>query len=131
MEAKASEKDLRKFGLVVGCVFCMIGLWPVMFRDESVRLWALAAGATLAMLGGVFPRSLVHIHRGWLLAGLALGWINTRILLGAVYYGLITPIGIARRLIGKNSMRPMLPSEVTTYRTMRESRSRLHMRNQF
>ena len=34
-------RDLRQFGLLVGGVFAVIGLWPVVFRSESPRLWAM------------------------------------------------------------------------------------------
>lgn len=63
--------------------------------------------------------------------GHVLGSINTKIILGIVYYGLITPMGIVMRLMGKDSMHRALAKEATTYRVVRAPRPRQHMRNQF
>lgn len=74
-----SVKQLRSFGLLVGGIFSVIGLWPLIFRDESlrVRIGILAAGLILPAL--LWPRSLGPIYRGWMAMGALLGWINTRI----------------------------------------------------
>jgi hypothetical protein len=45
-------KDLRQFGLLVGGVFTVIGLWPLVFRSESPRLWAKILGGLPIGLGG-------------------------------------------------------------------------------
>lgn len=54
----AANKELRQFGLLVGGVFAVIGLWPVVFRGESPRLWAIILGSLLIVLGGIIPQSL-------------------------------------------------------------------------
>lgn len=131
MKTQTTIKDLRQFGLLVGGVFSVIGLWPVMFRGEDPRLWALVGGATLMLLGATVPQSLRQMHSGWMKVGHVLGTINTRIILGIIYYGLVTPMGIAMRLMGKDSMHRVLMHEATTYRIVRAPRPRHHMRNQF
>jgi len=60
-----------------------------------------------------------------------LGWVNTRILLGVIFYGLITPMGLFLRLLGKDAMRRVLVQEAQTYRIARSPRSHAHMKNQF
>jgi len=131
MNVQATTKDLRHFGLLVGGVFSVIGLWPVVFRGENPRLWALIGGATLMLLGAVVPQSLKQIHAGWMKVGHVLGTINTKIILGIIYYGLVTPMGMVMRLMGKDSMHRVLMQEATTYRVVRAPRPRHHMRNQF
>ena len=131
MNQQHGTKDLRQFGLLVGGVFSAIGLWPVLFRGESPRLWALIAGGLLVMLGAVVPQSLKQIYAGWMKLGHALGWVNTRIILGIIYYGLITPMGVAMRLMGKDPMRLAFKQDASTYRVLRTPRPRHHMRNQF
>ncbi|MBS0155680.1 MAG: hypothetical protein JSS38_13860 [Nitrospira sp.] len=124
-------KDLRNFGLLVGGVFSVIGLWPIVFRGESPRLWALVVGGSLMMLGGIAPRSLKQIHAGWMRVGHVLGAINTKIILGLIYYLLIVPMGMVMRWLGKDSMHRTLDRDVSTYRVVRSPRPRQHMRNQF
>jgi hypothetical protein len=127
----STPKELRQFGLLVGGVFAVIGLWPVVFRGESPRLWAMILGSLLIVLGAVVPQSLKQVHHGWMKVGHVLGSINTRIILGIIYYLLITPMGIVMRLMGKDSMHRALAKETTTYRVVRAPRSPQHMRNQF
>ena len=109
----------------------MIGLWPLLFRGEPMRLWAMGPGVFLIVLGAVLPQVLAPVHKGWMWVGHVLGWINTRILLGVVFYGLVTPIGIVFRLLGKDTMRQAFVKDSPTYRVIKEPRPRTHMKYQF
>lgn len=129
--AQPTQKDLRQFGLIVGGVFSVIGLWPVVFRGESPRLWAMVLGGLLVVLGTVAPQSLTQVHRVWMKIGHVLGSINTKIILGIIYYLLITPMGIVMRLMGKDPMHRAVRENLDTYRVVRTARPRHHMRNQF
>lgn len=131
MDQPASKKDLRSFGLLVGGVFSVIGAWPPLMRGEPFRLWAIGLGGALILLGGVMPSVLAPLHRGWMWIGHILGWINTRILLGIVFYGLVTPTGIVFRLMGKDTMRQAFTQDSPTYRVLRNPRPRGHMKFQF
>jgi hypothetical protein len=92
---------LRSFGLSVGGVLAAIGTLGL------VRGWGLAvlwpgiagAGALLVALGLVAPAWLRPVHAGWMRMAHAVGWFNTRILLGLVYYGMVLPIGLVRRCV--------------------------------
>lgn len=131
MKQPVETKELRHFGLIVGGVFSVIGLWPMIYRGEGVRLWAVILGGILVATGLVLPRSLQSIHRSWMWVGHILGSINTRIILGIVFFGLVTPMGVVMRLLGKDAMRRVLVQEVPSYRVVRGPRPRGHMRNQF
>lgn len=128
---QTTNKELRQFGLVVGGVFSVIGLWPVMFRADSPRLWAMILGSLLIALGAMVPQTLRQVHQGWMKIGHVLGSINTKIILGIIYYLLITPMGIVMRLMGKDPMHRAVGENVDTYRVVRTVRPRHHMRNQF
>lgn len=131
MEQPASKKDLRSFGLLVGAVFGVIGIWPLLFRGEPMRLWAAGLGSILVLLGGVLPGVLAPVHKAWMWVGHILGWINTRILLSIVFYGLVTPMGILFRLMGKDTMRQAFAQDSPTYRVLKKPRPRGHMKYQF
>lgn len=126
-----TDKELRQFGLLVGGVFAVIGLWPLLFRGEPPRLWAMMLGGPLIVLGTVLPQSLKQVHRGWMKVGHVLGSINTKIILGIVYYGLITPMGFVMQVMGKDPLHRAVAKDATTYRVVRGPRPRHHMRNQF
>src|SRR6185369_16519698 len=104
MMRKTDAAQLRKFGLLVGGIFCAIGLWPIV-RGAGPRSWALIAGVLLILPALLAPRILAPVYRIWMTVGEALGWINTRILLGVVFYGLITPMGLIKRLRREDPMR--------------------------
>jgi len=131
MEQPAGKKELRSFGLLVGAVFSVIGIWPLLFRGEPIRLWAAGVGGALILFGGVLPGVLAPLHKIWMKVGHILGWINTRILLGIVFYGLVTPTGIIFRLMGKDTMRQVFAQDSPTYRVLRKPRPRGHMKYQF
>jgi len=131
MEQSATRKELRQFGLLVGAVFTVIGLWPLVFRGEPLRLWAIGVGGLLIAFGGILPQLLRPIHKGWMWVGHILGWINTRILLSIVFYAMVTPIGLVFRLMGKDTMRRAFAESSTTYRVVRSPRPHSHMKYQF
>ena len=131
MNRGTDTKELKTFGLLVGAIFNLIGFWPMVLRGEQFRLWAVAVGSALMIFGVLVPRWLAPVHRGWMWIGHVLGWINTRILLSVVFYGLITPIGVVFRLLGKDTMRQAFSDTSSTYRVNRQSRPRSHMKFQF
>jgi hypothetical protein len=77
------------------------------------------------------PRVLAPVYRIWMTAGEALGWINTRILLGVVFYGLITPMGLIRRLRAEDPMRRRHDPAAQSYRVPKPPRPGAHMNRQF
>lgn len=131
MTAAPDTKQLRSFGILVGGIFGAIGLWPVLVRGGHPRLWAVAVGVALLLPAVVVPRSLAPVYQVWMAIGHLLGWVNTRIILGAVFYGLITPMGVAMRLGGYDPMRRTSGPGAETYRVVARPRPGVHMRRQF
>jgi hypothetical protein len=127
----SDTKQLRSFGLIVGSIFALIGLWPVVWRGQPIRLWSLILGGVLLVLALAWPRSLTQIYRLWMRVGEVLGGINTYLILGALFYLLFTPLGLYMRLRGKDPMRRTLAPEAESYRVMRQPRPSSHMRHQF
>ena len=125
------DKQLRHFGLIVGGIFAVIGLWPVLVRAQGPRLWALALAVALVVPALVLPRSLTYVHRSWMAAGEALGWINTRIILSVIFYALVTPMGILMRRFGGDPMHRRFEPDATTYRVPKSPRTAAHMTRQF
>ena len=124
-------KPLRSFGCIVGGIFALIGIWPAVWRGQSFRLWSLLLGGLLMALALVWPQSLTHVYRLWMRGGEVLGWLNTRLILGAIFYLMFTPLGLYMRLRGKDPMRRTLAPEAESYRVMRQPRPVSHMRHQF
>ena len=131
MAAQTDRAQLRNFGLIVGGIFGAIGLWPAIIRGGNVRLWMVGLAAVLILPALVAPRALTPAHRVWMALGAALGWVNTRIVLGLIFFGLITPMGLVLRLAGRDPMRRAFDLQATTYRVPRRPRPGVHMMRQF
>jgi saxitoxin biosynthesis operon SxtJ-like protein len=131
MQNDISNKQLRSFGLTVGGVFAVIGLWPAVFHNEDPRWWAVLLAGLLVIPALVFPRCLLWVYRRWMALGHVLGWINTRIILGVVFYFVVTPIGFIRRLLGKDPMGKEIRTDLNTYRIIRKPRPTSHLRRQY
>jgi hypothetical protein len=131
MQNEINTKQLRSFGLTVGGIFTVIGIWPVIFHHGNPRWWAIVVAGCLLIPAVVFPKSLFWIHKGWMAVGHVLGWINTRIILGVVFYVIVTPIGLVRRWLGKDPMGQHLRPDLDTYRVTRKSRPASHLTRQY
>jgi hypothetical protein len=131
MAGQADRTDLRNFGMIVGGIFGVIALWPAVIRGGSVRPWVLGLGAALILPALVAPRILGPAHRAWMALGAALGWVNTRLVLGVIFFGVITPMGLALRLAGRDPMQRVFDPNATTYRVPRRPRPGTHMLRQF
>jgi hypothetical protein len=126
-----TSNDLRKFGLLVGGIFCVIGVWPALYRGQPLRAWALIVGILLIVPALIIPRALGPVYRVWMLVGETLGWINSRILLTVLFYVVLTPMGSIMRMLGKNTMRRAFDPSVESYRVPKEPRAGAHMTRQF
>ena len=123
MPNEITRKQLRSFGFTVGGIFALIALWPLVIRAEDPRWWAVVVAGCLLVPAVVFPRSLTWVYKGWMALGHVLGWINTRIILGFIFYLIVTPIGIIRRWLGKDPMGRRLRPDLDSYRVTRTPRS--------
>jgi hypothetical protein len=93
-----SRAELRKFGLVVGAAFGVLGLisW---WRGHVVAprvLWTI--GILLIAPGLLAPALLRPVQRVWMRAAAGLGYVNTRVILSALFYLVFTPVGLVLRL---------------------------------
>ncbi len=82
------KNELRSFGLVVGGVFLALGVFAL-WRSSWASLFgqiATVLGTGLVLFGLFLPRALKHVHKGWMAFALVLGWINTRLILGVLFY---------------------------------------------
>jgi hypothetical protein len=117
------KKTLREFGLVfAGGLIVFFGLlipWifdkPWVWQDSGAR-WPWIAAAIFASTGLILPAILKPIYILWMKIGHVLGWINTRIILGLVFFVMFAPLALLFRLFGRDPMQRKLEDEATSYR---------------
>jgi hypothetical protein len=98
---KSSFRAEKEFGLIVGGVFVLLGDWWL-YREKFITAAyvTLLLGALLIIFGLLWPRVLVLPNRAWMLLAEALSFLTTRIILGLVFFLVVTPIGMVKRLSG-------------------------------
>jgi Saxitoxin biosynthesis operon protein SxtJ len=114
--ASASAKELRTFGLVLGALFAaFFGIWPLL-RHRGRPLWPWIIASVLWLFALIWPAALSYLHRGWTRLGLALGWVNTRVILTLLFAISIVPVGLVMRLCGRDRMARKLDPGSASYR---------------
>ena len=131
MRVEIDRKQLRSFGLIVGGVFALIGLWPPVVYGADPRWWSVVLAGGLIVTAAVYPKALFRLHKLWMALGHVLGWVNTRIILGLIFYGVVTPIGLIRRCLGKDPMGKELRPDAVSYRIPRGPRPPAHLKRQY
>jgi uncharacterized protein involved in cysteine biosynthesis len=74
---------------------------------------------------------LRRLYDGWMVFVRALAWINARIILMVVFYLILTPVGLFRRLLGYDPLNRRVDSNAATYRVPRERRPESHLEKQY
>jgi hypothetical protein len=131
MKEEITQKQLRSFGLMVGFILGGVAIWPLIVRGEDVRLWALLPAVFLTFPAVVYPAWLTWFYKRWMWIGLILGWVNTRIILGFIFYLVVAPTGMLRRWLGKDPMGRQLRPDVDSYRVVRDPRPCSHLTKQY
>ena len=91
----------RNFGILFFVVFSLIGLWPLINLGEP-RIWSLIISVIFLILGLINSKLLSPLNKIWVMFGELIGKIIAPIVMGIVFFIIITPIGLFMRLIGKD-----------------------------
>ena len=120
---------LRKFGLMTGAIIvALFGLFfPWILDKPTLPIWPWIIAAVLWLPAVFFPAILNPVYINWMKIGQVLGWINTRIILGILFYVMIFPIGIVMRLFGKDPMARKKDESATSYRVQSVSEAKDRM----
>jgi len=115
----ADKSQLRKFGFILS--FGMIGIFGVLIpflKDHLMPSWPYAIGIVILIPTLIQPLWLKAIYTPWMKLGAILGWFNTRVLLGILFFFLITPMGIIMRLWKKDPMQRSFDKNKQSYRIL-------------
>ena len=120
MKESISKKQLREFGFLIGFGFPIIIGWVIpTLSGHLFRSWSLWVGFTSLILGILKPSLLSYPYEVWMKLGHALGWINSRIILGLVFLIVLQPIAFIMKLFGYDPLRKKKNAE-DSYREKNE-----------
>lgn len=127
-----SQAGLRHFGLLTGGIFAVLfGLLFPWLGERSTPVWPWILMGAFWILALLLPHVLQPVYAVWMKVGHVLGWINTRILLGVVYYLLIVPLGLLMRILKQGRIREMAAASGETLRQPSHPRSGNHFERLF
>ncbi len=95
------NKNNKSFGILFFIVFLLVAFWPII-NSEPIRIWSLIISLIFLVLGILNSKILTPFKITWIKFGEFLGKIIAPLVMGLIYFVIITPIGILMRLLGKD-----------------------------
>ena len=118
----------RSFGIVFFIFFLIVGTYPIFFQGE-LRIWSLIVSIIFLLLGIINSRFLTPLNLLWFKFGMLLGIIVSPIVMGLVFFIVVTPTGLIMRILNKDLLR-LKKRNIKTYWIERSS-IKSDMKNQF
>ena len=109
----------RSFGIVFAVVFSIVGAWPLL-HGASVRPWWLGAALVFAGLAFIRPGTLAPLNRLWMRFGRLLHAVMSPIILGLLFYAVVTPTGLLMRVTGRRPLGLLRKPADATYWILRD-----------
>ena len=91
----------RSFGIVFFIVFLLISLYPLI-NSQDIRLWSLFISFVFLFLGLINSKILNPLNKLWFKLGMFLGKIISPIIMGIIFFLVVTPTGLIMRILGKD-----------------------------
>jgi len=130
--ATETPKALRDFGLIMaGMLILMFGIVLPWLFSFSTPIWPFVAAFVFAVVALLQPMLLAPVNRVWLKVSLVLGWINTRLIMGLMYFCLIVPMGLILRVLGKDPLSNKILKDAESYRVISKVRDKKHLEKPF
>jgi hypothetical protein len=118
---KSGKSDLRKFGIMIGIILILLG-GLFFWREKSFYSYILIPAAAFIILGLAAPTMLKPIHKVWMAISVILGWIITRVILGILFYLVVTPTGWLGWLFGKQFLDLKIDKDASSYWILKKPR---------
>ena len=113
-KSKIKISSNRSFGLVFFVVFLIIALWPLK-SGEEFRLWSLVLSIIFFILAILNSKLLTPLNKLWFKLGMFLGSVVSPIVMGIIYFIVVTPIGMFMSLLGKDLLKTSKAKNTSTY----------------
>ena len=118
----------RSFGIVFFIVFLLIALYPLIYSEE-IRIWSVIISIIFLVLGLLKSKILTPLNKLWFKFGILLGKVISPLIMGIIFFLVVTPIGLIMRLLGKDLLNLKF-SDTKSY-WIEKSGQKSKMKNQF
>ena len=118
----------RSFGIVFSIIFLIIALWPLL-NEQDFRTWALMISIIFFFFGIINSKFLTPLNKVWFKFGIFLGKKISPIVMGIIFFFVVTPTGLLMKLFKKDLLRLKKTKDKTYWIVKEDSKS--SMKNQF
>ena len=118
----------KSFGIVFSIVFLIIAIYPLINNDE-LRIWSLIIAIIFLVLGLINSKILTPLNKLWFKFGILLGRIVSPIIMGLIFFMVVTPIALIMRIIGKDLLNLKFNKEKSYW--IEKTGPKSKMKNQF
>ena len=118
----------KSFGIVFFIFFLIVALYPIL-KNENIRIWSLIIAIIFLVLGLLNSKILSPLNKLWFKFGLILGKIVSPVVMGIIFFGVVTPIGVLMRILNKDLLNLKFNKEKTYWIEKNNIKSK--MKNQF
>ena len=128
MQEKIKLPSNRNFGIVFSIVFLIIAIWPILNQNE-IRIWSIIISLIFLILGLINSKFLSPLNKVWFKFGLILGSLIAPIVMGIVFFLVVTPTGLIMKVLGKDLL-GLKRNKNNTY-WLEKDNSNNNLKNQF
>ena len=118
----------KSFGIVFFIVFLIIGIYPLINNGE-IRIWSIILSLAFLFLGLINSKILTPLNKFWFKFGILLGKIISPLIMGLIFFCVVTPIGFIMKLLGKDLLNLKFNKDRTYWIDRNGPKSK--MKNQF
>ena len=91
----------KMFGIVFSVIFFIIAIYPIL-NNDSVRIWSLVISLIFLILGLTNSKLLSALNKIWFKFGLILSKVVSPIIMGVIFFLVVTPIGVLMKILKKD-----------------------------
>ena len=118
----------KSFGIVFFLFFLIVSIFPLL-KDENIRIWSLIIALTFLILGLLNSKVLTPLNKIWFKFGILLGSFVSPIVMGVVFFTIVTPTSLIMKVLGKNLLNLKKDNKKTYW--IEKSKIKSKMKNQF
>ena len=118
----------RSFGIVFFIVFLLIATYPLL-KGNDIRIWSLLISFGFLILGLINSKILSPLNKLWFKFGLILGKIISPLIMGVIFFFVVTPIGVVMRILKKDLLNLKYNKKETYW--IEKTGPKSKMKNQF
>jgi hypothetical protein len=119
--SKASKQEYRKFGLTLGIVFSLIGLF-LFWKSKGSAPYFIVIGVGFILSGFIIPSALKYIYTIWMGFAVIMGYFMSRVILSLIFFLMFAPVGIITRLLRKDLLKEKWDKNADSYWIRREKK---------